>query len=1550
MTTYLQQRVERLNRAINNAPEQGQADLIPQLQNELDQLQAAEEWEVSDRTYLIETAVALWNWKAQGLGPLPTIQKDPTLAALGEAPVTTPEINALTMSFATEEHSGTLHFLQEVRDSVTNEAAFAEMVIAAHRNWLMSNAPPRPYPYDDVGVLLPVRIETLIDDDTHTLFLRVIPDEASIRRDHPNVTPFEIESLNELWRDIRSGIPDPTQPLHTWLTTDGGKAAWQRFSGRFSPQRAAWLISTFLPTPETIATEPTVEVPAELVLDKLPMTNHVGGFPKKIGIWIAFGDDPTPQPLEPMTVKTDLLEIDIKQQKEMLGVLDGSTPMHDDEQAWWITWEGAVAVGLGVERPLPPNCNAANITAIYVAGSSEESPAEHFRSKINTGEMAILPLGVPTNTVHGQAAAPLDKDADIWLLVAQERVKAQVAPDDYKAFHPFSLADLSLSLTGDTYVLPYLSGVTIGLRDTPLYSNQMVQALWSALWGHYLRDLWQWGERNDLLGLWASENLFPEGPLPPIRIDQQPYGLLPVSAFSRWAVTASDGEFAEQVEPPLVELLLNLRPGWANLARNQNKIDLKTTDHLIELLSRDGVTHQYLYRYFLPAELYAMLYSSYMDPVLPLEDIPAFMDVAWRPYKDLRDLMQSEPVRPYLSLGYYDYLRLPLVEATRMPHIKIADILKDLENRTPISTVYIETMHNILPDSLLVRLMIYAYEVGQASVGQTNVAGATLINPPTFNNFTQNNGDTQIENLRQRFAPNDSHTMKLFENAANALFILAEELDGFLIEGPDPLEEQEIIYRMELSPSHKRSIERTLRATLDTAAFRIDPWFTGMAWRRLRTSRQQPSAAFRMGIYGWVDGPIVGSPGPTTAGRLHSPSYSQALTSIILRDKYISSSFEGDADETNQWRMSLDSALIRLANEFAEEARMGSHIYEILGRHVEQIIGTHAGIQAARKKFPLRLHLTRANPAPNTPCNGYTAMQPGALDDVVALDDEQKASISQIKAAFDVYGDLLMTEAVHQVVTGHSGTAGAAMDAASGFAQPPTTEFVDTPNAGYTLKTNVLMMIPRAEMPAVVDASTSPALLSDPSVALYLEQSLGGANEWTWDVQWTWQTNAGEQREQVDNVKLAELDLLPIDTASFSDDVLGEIVVARSQARMDFMDADLETLPQAKVATPKDRHSLARQIVMVLGNQPASASDLMVQEAGSAEAATWVAALNNDVRIELLNRYRLIREAAQQVINLLNAADAPTRKNGLRSALRWGVGLSADATIRAAALRMIFAAAPPADLTDFDMLTATAAAALTNRLNSAPDPDQVIAPDAVGSVPQERLLRFPHDIALAIAELASQDGKLAVLSVMNAALVQAKTTVTPHPELNEDWLSVVATVREKLAKLEAWQLETEFDPALESLTSWSSSSDDPWLTSAVKALNVARQADKILRMPRFIAAYVSANALANTEVAVGVMDSWTEMIPTAGRSTTAAFGFNAPAARPQQTILIAVPPQTGIRLTDDLLLQTLIETRELAHARAARFDGGLNGFVPSTVFEGTPSTGVRLDNDTHVKI
>ena len=65
-----------------------------------------------------------------------------------------------------------------------------------------------------------------------------------------------------------------------------------------------------------------------------------------------------------------------------------------------------------------------------------------------------------------------------------------------------------------------------------------------------------------------------------------------------------------------------------------------------------------------------------------------------------------------------------------------------------------------------------------------------------------------------------------------------------------------------------------------------------------------------------------------------------------------------------------------------------------------------------------------------------------------------------------------------------------------------------------------------------------------------------------------------------------------------------------------------------------------------------------------------------------------------------------------------------------------------------------------------------------------------------------------------------------------------------------------------------------------------------------------------------VFDEWVEIVPATEMTTGVSFHYDAPGARPPQTVLLAVAPPGPERWRVETLEQILLETLELARMRA----------------------------------
>ena len=1474
------------------------------IQAELDALQQ-DDAAVSDRTYLAVGEDTLWPMR---LALKSLVDDDPALLALGQPPLLSEAQAAAIENLPHFPGGPPSNFLDQVRAAVGgDEAILTELLHACHRRWIVLPVGERPYPFDDVGVLLPVRLETLFDEPISRfnndptrwkLSLRAIPDEASICRDDPHVSAGELRALTDFWNEIQQ----PGAPDAIWLDGDAAGVAWRQLSGRVTAARAAWLVANL----ETQRDGEIIEVVLPADMPDRPQPNRVGGFPPELQVVARTNTAIAGEfqfPVGRLPMKAD------QQIDNNALTLPLPSVLGDERKRWWSNWEAAQSVGLGGEWLLPEGVTPQNIDALYVVGIGDEAPESHFRAQVDAGEMGVLRLGVPTNVVHGSAAADLGKaDAD-WRKIAQLRLSQRANPAQ-KLLSGVG-KNLQQHLTGSETDLPFFLGAD-NFDDTQ-DSQRMAQALWPALWGHWLLDLWQVGEDAFRVGSWMVNNFCPEGPLMPLRIGDQPYGVLPVTLLSHWQSTPTfnEEEHAQAaVEMSMASSLSSLSSEWAAAVKDGRSVVGKTTEQFMQLLAQDALSRRYIQREFSPAWVQMAPYISAVG--LNPDTRQEFLKRALRSYDTAIKHLGREPKETYLTNGYWRRHELPLVQPSAMTYRKggnndkqrfdLAQLLLTLLTGKQLDLLFGEELR-VLPDSLLIRLLIYSAQQAAPWQQMLTTAQKRVV-------LSQNNGAIAIAKELDQ----DAWRGVIKDEATG-------EIRAFTITIPD---------------ERRSQLERALRATLDSAAHRIDPWVTGFAWQRLQQHSASPRHAHRLGVYGWVDGPFDGTPGPTEAGRLHTPSYNQTLAALIMRDKFLTSRRAGLTNDSgrNPWEMNISSRKARLAEEIADEVRMGFHVYEIVGRHVENILGDQAGGPQTVKQLRTsdRYAMRPERKDPNEVCNGNAALI-GLLagDPAFPLTNAQRSALQLLQDALDTYSDLLMADGVMQLINRQVERAAETMEAAAGHSRPPSFEFTRTPPSGYQLESVVLSALPYQPLENVGE-DASPVRLADPSVAAFLEAQLSDG--------WVWTAHRPEDDLEIGRVTLAELGFAVHETLALSADFLGDLVRRKLG------------LEKERLVAPR-QHGLAQELVTALGSRPAAGRDF------SSDPATQQAA-DREIYAELLSRYQRLHDSCAALTAALQAAaDDDTRAALVRQALIWGVIPNSDPADREALLALLLGTALPNGATLPADLAKNVAAVLQKRLDDAPKLADLPSAAEIGAPladhEQRKQTGNPDGIPTlgqAIANLASPNSKLAILACWTRDTLIADSQLVvdqTEPLLDETWLTVIAPTRANLARLEALQLELNTP-----LSAWSNSPGDPWQQKLVaenlglRDTSHEKQAGESplgLRNRRFASAYGTAATWTGEKVAVGMIDAFSEAIPMPQRTSTAAFGFNAPASRAPQAILLALPPQPRLRLDNELVQQIVAETRQLAHARTARIEdlGAFQSLTPTMWLQSSGENRVHLE-------
>jgi hypothetical protein len=1451
---------------------------------------AEDRYEVSDEFAGLLGAAWVWD---KTIGLVDAEKQDPAIKALKQEPLL-PAKAAIDIQNLPRTGVPDVAFFDRVLKTA-GENAGAELAGIALGEWLRADEDKRRNPVRDVAVMLPLRLETLFKQDKKggwRLLLRVTPDEPSIQRHEMQLSQDEADFLIEFWERSVSLEVLPDTVAMQWLSDqDDGMVAWLDLCNRVGAARAAWLVAEFPPVMKDGRFVCTV--PGDRIGDNPPP--QIWGLPPELVI-TAFHADGSQLDIGTLAPQAGCIAL-VMPGTDSDGI--STDPDNPTGGNWLTDWEAAKKVGLGGEFALPAGADPETLASLYVYGVGEEKAADLFAGHGAGGTLGLLKVGAPTNSIEGAAAADLSKDNAAWRQVAYNRLAGERGN---------GIAAVARSLCGAEDAIADVPG---GTENTAL-SRQLAKALWPALWGHWFRDIWGCMDDAHELWGWANNWLAPEGPLAPLRLDSQPYGLLPVMALEQWQ-PAGDG--FDAAEERLVNGLVQLLPQWAHAAEGTGTVTGTDEAGLLALLGRTGVSGNYDYRTFRPPEVVA----SIVAPGAEAE----FKDIAAALWKPATGLLGKEPAKSYLAMWGAQPLTLPLIGAQRMPEMRIEEIfhhLYELEGDRFADMLFDLDKRRTVADSLLIRLMIWSAVAAKAWYMQSFQAPEeTLVNPTYWSDPPQNSSDvtqqTPLEFRQREFwlkfknGEGTKPVAELVKAHRETILDLASLLSQFQKTEKDPYDSSMEVGVLALPVELQTDLERALRATLDTAAHRIDAWATGVASHRLSVQLDSGLANHRLGAYGWLDGPFLGEPGPNQSGRLHAPSYTQALTAIILRDKYLST--RDQSSDSDIWRTELDSAGVRMAIDIAREIRLGFHIYEVVGRRVEEIVAGRDQIALLRGAKPLRPE----RPDPRDVCQGVDALAAllgAGIAGVLATEsgkyDDQMKRLTALNAGLDAFADLLLAEGVHNVVGGHADLAANAMDAAAGFARPPDFEVVKTPPSGYRLATSVVSAIPY-----VTPVKDGTALeLADSSLASFLSNRFGAASLWTWKA--TWQQGDANQAGEV---PLADLGLSPLQAMLIPEDFLAEVV--RTTLGQPFAKID-----------PANGHRLMCQAAGLLATQPALAADISAVPDDAADGA-----IDADILKDLLDRYGSIHAACVKL------ADGPAQQGSaaaiafLRTALGWGIVGQPQPALRQALIDAVFGTIAPEPET-LAALVEAVKGVFQSRLDKVNDSkvDVTLSPS-------------PSMVARAIADLVQPNGRLAITGRWPVAAFLERTAIRKKAEakLDTEWLPVVAVVRPTLARLEGLQLEASILGGFEPMTAWTAApAGDPWRTGLV-AGNKATRDEEIskLVMTRLVNAYGDAGAFGDGDVAVGLLDQFSEAVPMAKRATYAAFGFNAPAARAPQAILLGVPPRPDHRLEATDMLQVLIETRRLAHARAARLeDGASNPIAPSAWLQASGPLRVML--------
>ena len=1206
--------------------------------------------------------------------------------------------------------------------------------------------------------------------------------------------------------------------------------------------------------------------------------------------------------------------------------------------------------GLSFIPPNSPTRNTEDVTSVYnlqdpaYAMAYKVSSSDTVSQDRDSGSQRIgwalgLPLTDPASQNQGRAIGAADGGADVENAVARAVHTALFA-----GTLGYYLSQMLVSTSGkdaqrldhrniireDAYlqsIARQLGEVTAGVIDNgPLddwliaernllydrtaryaYFRWLARAAKNDLADRRLED-WILGEAAALYSDQSVrvarqhfvEHVRPGGPVPSIRIANQPYGFLPIMALDRWNAASDEGGLKY-----LVGAFRALRdqvwvPSTARVPRvgkNITQTVEEAQSAMLQMLGMSPICQAVFAREHIGRDYMTNLWrfvslalqSGWQQVTTkPTSDVLESLGVIWRPrLSTLVSAPASALVTSSLVLDGKGGLAW-LANLVQVFSSKGWQGLRDLteSGASPKDTPLLFRLlrHSALREYATAAMRI---QIRAGSLGDWEHL------EPEFIDLIYSGQTPTI--WRQLARPWQNGKIGDYLNSINA-------------DDPDLSDLRDFKNALQfLSEQSQDALDRNLRLVLDSCSLRLDAWLTSFATRRLASLRSKMPTGTYLGGFSWVEDLRPANKTTSSDGFIHAASLSQAATAAVLRSGYTSHA----GGPQNPFAINLTSDRVRLASWLLDGARQGQSLSSLGGYLVErtlhdlavdQYIAPLRALAPPRStSLPLSGSATEIVSAPividgvvlrrmwlnSDPA--LTALLNGIADSNVKINVE--SALSQLDWALDAVADALMAESVHHAVNGNPTRAAATVDAvARGDGPVPELEFLRTPRSGIGMTHRILLLIPdgtgRAPGWPAVGANQLRSTAS-PEFDAVLSYLLPNPQRVCCTV-----TGAGRTSTvRLSDCSLTALDCLYETTMVPAAYGLPDVPPAFSSAillsfgpgtidwsRQSGWSPDSMTFPEF-VAFCRAARDVLHRCRVARGEDLNGPGPPIVSEPTDLELAQHADAAAS-----------ALRTATADI------GQAATQRNALVTAMALGVLGAADALASSVDTELV--SSIQAELNRrVEKLKATEAAGGTSPTNS----DQVRRIQAV----------FGEDF------LVGPVFKLADTTDWSSALNQGSGNGVS--QLNTAiWLQRAARVHEGASALNRLSVAAvafgmNYVRTLH-VVQLPFVSGEPWIGGPF--------APDAVKGPRVNLVFIAPHVPDGSSAVAGLLvDEWTEVVPLASEITGLAFHYDTPVAQAPQSVLIAVPADSSASLwTPELLEETLSEALTLAKVRTVDSD------------------------------
>jgi hypothetical protein len=904
----------------------------------------------------------------------------------------------------------------------------------------------------DVLALLPAGLEAKLQPAQHRLRLRVWPETIARATHDPALTAAERDAGQRYWTTAGRSRTDD-------------ESAWQTLASLLGPRRAAWVAQVLTPVnaadladgaapvfPDvTLADAANPFVPAALVPDQ----------------WIVLGFRAGTQVLAhvgPVVTRPLVAGLDTSPDA-LAGASASDGPITLPPRMRWMSdFAAAAEAGMAMDIPVPADLD--QLDQLFVVGIRGGADGPQELQELLTGHrfgrgLAFVPQGTPSNnSPSGSSGLPAREDAISSAFALERTPRGYGAPGatGERFAAALGIAPATVATAASSGAVPEIGQEPDGFE--PGIAQAIRTLLWMPLLGHLLEDLIGVPPaRVEVVREHFIASVVAAGPVPAIRVGDQPYGVLPVTSLSSF--TGMPGE-------PVDATLLSVLRAIPQISQTMH-LD---TDRAEDLLNFTARPRSFLEAVMSPG---TPSFSEFAGNAAWLnEHSNGAISTAWA-QGALKTLTGDWAYPTGFSLENMDQLPVRTLADEATPAALAA-----------LAAAGPDTLRASAPQgSTLTRIARYATLLEWARLAQA-VGEAAL------------SGTSFLDGARTASAANRAVWLDLLEHASDAsvpapfpvapdttarILALTGRLDQPAASCPGQPRLAAFRAALEvLAQVPPTQLAAIAYPVLDLTHAREDAWQTSLATGRLATLRTAGTMGSVAGGFGWLlDVRAETQLPPFAAEYIHAPSHDHVAAAAVLRSASIRA---GDAGGSYA-DIDLSSRRVRLARWLAAGVSGGRPLTELLGARFERRLTDAGGgglLPQLRSDFPSTLS--------SGILDGLTLhASPPAIRDAAFT-----AALAELNDSFDALADAVTAEGVYHVVRGYPARALIDVDDVVRGNLAPTLEVTRSPAPATTLTHRVAAVVPTAAPAPGWPTSESPRAQVDPILDAWCGYLLGPAS------------------------------------------------------------------------------------------------------------------------------------------------------------------------------------------------------------------------------------------------------------------------------------------------------------------------------------------------------------------------------------------------------------------------------------------------------------------------